>query len=127
MPLGVKVGALKVPVSEKKTGVGSAIPVGPVVPRAGAGAAAAVRSENVGPRIKVAKESLAKPLEAKEAKEAKEVKAAPVKGSIAEAAAMVMAEAASEPVSKLGPRPASVVPVVPVPGSITTAEWKGTA
>jgi len=135
MPLGVKVGALKVPVSEKKTGVGSAIPVGPVVPRAGAGAAAAVRSENVGSRVVSKMPPLVKPLEAKEVK-AKEVKAAPVKGSIAEAAAMIMSaaapviskpeEKAPEPVSKLGPRPAAAA-VAAVPGSITTAEWKGTA
>ena len=140
MPFGVKVGALKVPVSEKKTGVGAAIVVGP---GAGAGLPPAakepVRSENVGPRIKT-KAPLAKPKEAAavipESVKPVEVKAAPVKGSIAEAAAMIMSaaapvrvkpeEKAPEPVSKLGPRPASAA-VVAVPGSITTAEWKGTA
>lgn len=127
MPLGVKAGALKVPVKEKSTAIGS---LATVVPAAGAGpgpgSGPAARSENLGPRIK----TKAKPVEVKEVKK------------VSEAAAMIMAAAAPvsslvkpeevKVVSKLGPGPGLVsasksVVAAPIPGSITTAEWKGAA
>ena len=58
MPLGVKSGKLKVPVSETKTGVGAGAGAGAPAPSIVAVPSIAARSENVGERVKAPKASV---------------------------------------------------------------------